>query len=189
MNRNLTMLDNFNTKLLLWINSHHNAFLDAVMFWASDRFIWIPLYALLLFLFAKVYHRKTWIVLLCVTILILFCDQTANLAKDYFQELRPCHEPSLANIVHIVNGYCGGTYGYISSHAANCSGLSLFCIMLLNKNFHWLKYVLLIYVCLLCYSRIYLAAHYPFDVARGILIGIIFGFFVSRFFRVAEVRF
>ncbi|MEO8149811.1 MAG: phosphatase PAP2 family protein [Bacteroidia bacterium] len=183
------MFHEINTELLLWINSHHNSFLDFVMYWASDRFIWIPLYAFLLALFAKVYQKKIWIVLICVTLLILFCDQTANLAKDYFKELRPCNEPALANIIHIVNGYCGGAYGYISSHAANSTGLSIFTLMLLNKNFQWLKFVMFTYVALLCYSRIYLGAHYPFDVARGILIGIIFGFFVARFFKVAESKF
>lgn len=183
------MLQEINTELLLWINSHHNSFLDAVMFWASDRFIWIPLYAFLLYLFTKTYHKKIWIILICITILITLCDQSANLAKDFFKELRPCHEPSLAGILHLVNNSCGGSYGYISSHAANSAGLSIFTFMLLNKNFQWLKFIMFAYVALLCYSRIYLAAHYPFDVARGILLGLVFGFYVARFFRVAETKF
>jgi undecaprenyl-diphosphatase len=183
------MLQEINTQLLLWINSHHNNFLDAVMYWASDRFIWIPLYAFLLYLFTKTYHQKIWIILICITILILLCDQTANLAKDFFKELRPCHEPSLANILHLVNDSCGGSFGYISSHAANCTGLSIFTLTLLNKNFHWLKFVMCTYVALLCYSRIYIAAHYPFDVGRGILIGIAFGFLMTRIYKVAEAKF
>lgn len=183
------MLNEINTKILLWINSHYNPVMDFIMFWASDRFIWIPFYVLLLVLFAKVYRQKIWMVLISVTLLILLCDQTANLAKDYFQLLRPCHEPTLVNVLHIVNGYCGGAYGYVSSHAANSAGLTVFTLMLLGKNFQWLKFIMITYTLLLCYSRIYLAAHYPLDIIRGVLTGIVFGFLVARFFKVAISRF
>lgn len=183
------MLQEINTQLLLWINGHHYASLDVIMYWASNRFIWIPLYTILLYLFAKSYQNKIWIVLICITILIVLCDQTANLAKDYFQQLRPCHEPSLANLLYLVNGECGGSFGYVSSHAANSTGLTFFVLMLLNKKHSWLKYVMFTYAALLCYSRIYLAAHYPLDVLRGIALGIIYGFIVIRFYKVAEAKF
>ncbi len=179
------MIDDINVQLLLWINGHYSPSLDVIMYGASDRFIWIPFYALLLALFAKLYGKNIWIILVSVTLLILFCDQTANLGKDFFKELRPCHEPSLQELIHIVNGYCGGSFGYISSHAANSAGLLVFSTMLLNKRFKWIKYALLVYVLLICYSRIYLGAHYPMDIFRGLSVGVIFGFFIARASNVA----
>lgn len=178
----------FNTQLLLWINGHNTALLDVVMYGASDRFIWIPFYALLLALFAKVYKKNIWIILVSVTLLILFCDQTANLGKEFFRELRPCHEPSLQALIHLVNGYCGGDFGFVSSHAANSTGLLVFSTILLNNRFIWLKYLMLAYVLLICYSRIYLGAHYPMDVFRGISVGVIFGFFIARACKVALTK-
>ena len=181
-------MSDLNSALLLWINGHNTPLLDAIMFGASNRFIWIPFYGLLLALFANVYKKNIWIILISVTLLILFCDQTANLGKEFFGELRPCHEPSLQALIHLVNGYCGGDFGYVSSHAANSTGLLIFSAMLLNKRFVWIKYALLIYVLLICYSRIYLGAHYPMDVLRGIFVGIIFGFFVAKASMVAIVK-
>lgn len=179
------MIDDLNVQLLLWINGHNSPLLDVIMYGASDRFIWIPFYALLLALFSKTYKKNIWIILISVTLLILFCDQTANLGKDFFKELRPCHEPTLEGLIHIVNGYCGGSFGYISSHAANSVGLMVFSTLLLNQRFKWIKYALLVYVLLICYSRIYLGAHYPMDVFRGISVGAIFGFFIARACKVA----
>ena len=49
----------------------------------------------------------------------------ATLAKEYLPKSRPTHfEPIMAD-VHTVNGYVGGPYGTVSSHAANCFGLAL----------------------------------------------------------------
>jgi undecaprenyl-diphosphatase len=183
------MFQSLDRDLLLWINSHHNTFLDAIMYWASDRFVWIPLYVFLLVLFIKSKHIKTWLVLICAALLILLCDQSANLFKEYFKQLRPCHEASLINLLHLVNGYCGGTFGYVSSHAANSTGLAVFVLMLHNNKLPWLRYIMVFYVLIICYSRIYLAAHYPSDIMRGIFIGIVFGFLTARSYKVAASKF
>ena len=42
-----------------------------------------------------------------------------HLFKNVFQRLRPCHNPQIADWVHIVNNKCGGQFGFVSSHAAN----------------------------------------------------------------------
>ena len=44
----LEALKSLDTSLFLAINGAHNAFFDFVMFWASNKLIWIPLYAFLI---------------------------------------------------------------------------------------------------------------------------------------------
>ena len=173
------MIQQIDTDLFLWINSHYNNFLDVVMWWASDRFIWIPLYIFLAIVFFKEFPQHWWKLFIAVGIMIVMTDQSANVFKEMYPRLRPCHDLNFQNTVHLVNGYCGGNFGFVSSHAANSVALTVFCFVMLGDKFRVLKYGLIIYALLICYSRIYLAAHFPFDVVRGILSGVIVAIIIS----------
>jgi undecaprenyl-diphosphatase len=176
----LETIHKIDTALLLLINGAHNTFLDVIMFRISDKLMWTPFYAWLLFILYKKYGGKILWILLAVVVLITSSDQLSVMAKNYFQELRPCHEPSLASVIHLVNNSCGGMYGYVSSHAANSMGLAVFVYLLLPGYNKIISYALAFYVLLTGYSRIYLAAHYPFDVLRGWLLGLLLGIIIGK---------
>ncbi len=165
--------------LLLLINGAHCDYADQLFYWVSNRFIWIPYYAVLLFFLANKYGKTTWKILPFVVLLILATDQGANLLKFSVQRFRPCHEPSLQGMLHLVNGYCGGDYGFVSSHASNSMGLMVFLLLLLPDAPKAVRFSLPVYVLLLAYSRIYLAAHYPGDVLGGWVIGISMGWLTA----------
>ena len=103
---------------------------------------------------------------------IFITDQTSvYLFKDVFFRLRPCHEPSLTGLVHLVNDQCGGKYGFVSSHAANSFGLAAYLSLLLGKKIKYFTWLLMLWALLLSYSRIYLGVHYPGDVIVGAIWG------------------
>jgi len=165
-------LKSIDTDLFLAINGAHSAFFDFIMFWASDRWIWIPLYIFFAWLLFKHYGKKSLFLILMAGLVIVVTDQTSvHLFKNVFHRLRPCQEPAMAGTVQLVNNHCGGQYGFISSHAANSFGLAAFLDLLLGKKIRYFTVSIVLWALLLCYSRVYLGVHYPGDVIVGGLWG------------------
>jgi undecaprenyl-diphosphatase len=167
--------------LFLAINGWHSPFFDQVMFFISGAHSWIPFYLLLLYMVFHSYGKKGWWVLLLVAITILFSDTgSVVLFKNTVQRLRPSHEPALAGMVHIINGYKGGQFGFVSSHASNNFALLVFLIIFLGKKYKWLPPVLFVWVFLIIYSRVYLGVHYPGDILCGAIYGALIGYGVAK---------
>lgn len=185
----LEFLNQIDTQLFLILNSLNSPFMDQVMFYISDRFTWIPLYVFLTFLIFKKYGLRGFWVLLFAILLITLSDQISDSMKDNLMRFRPCHEPALQGMVHIVRGHCGGLYGFVSSHAANSFALATFIIFFLNKNYRFILPVMLTFAILKAYSRVYLGVHYPGDIIFGALLGILIGWFVIFLWKKFSTRF
>jgi undecaprenyl-diphosphatase len=162
-------------ELLLYLNSFHSDWLDPVMMLFTKTLFWLPLYALLVYLMVKTYGKNSWIPLVGIAITILLADQiTSGFMKPFFARLRPSREPDLQGLVHLVDGYTGGMYGFASSHAANTLGTATF-FWLLFRNTRWWIIVLFPWAIIMTYTRIYLGVHYPGDILVGGIIGIASG--------------
>jgi undecaprenyl-diphosphatase len=170
------------SQLFLALNGWHNETWDGIMWWISGKTSWWPFYLLLL---AFLVWKKKWQflpMLLFIVMVITLADQTSvHLFKNIFQRLRPCHEPALEGLVHLVNNKCGGQFGFISSHAANTFGLATLLLLWIKKG--WFTCLMLTWALLVAYSRVYLGVHYPADVLVGGIWGAGCGWLVFLLFR------
>jgi len=158
------------TKLFLFLNGLNSESFDVIMWWVSGKTTWWPFYLLL---FGFMAWRKRWQLvpmILFIALVITLADQSSvHLFKNVFQRLRPCHEPSLEGLVHLVNNKCGGQYGFVSSHAANTFGLATLLYLWIGRR--WFSLLMILWAVMVGYSRIYLGVHYPGDVLFGSLLG------------------
>jgi undecaprenyl-diphosphatase len=163
-------LQNLDIKLFLYLNSQNSLFFDKIMWFISGRFEWIPLYLALIFWIFYRFRKKGWIILALTLLVFALSDAgSVHFFKNVFERLRPSRNPELEGMVHIVNGYRGGLYGFISAHAANTFGLAVFMSLVFRKK--WFVISILIWASVVSYSRIYLGVHYPSDVIVGAIWG------------------
>ena len=169
-------LNTIDTQVFLALNGLHAPYFDVFMKLFTGKWIWVPMYAAVLFAVVRNYRwRQTLVVLVCVALAITIADQVcATLIRPEVCRLRPSNpENPLSEMVHIVGGYRGGSYGFPSCHAANSFALASFLTLLFaNRK---LSLFIFAWAVLNSYSRVYLGVHYPGDLLVGAIIGTVAG--------------
>jgi membrane-associated phospholipid phosphatase len=87
-------------------------------------------------------------------------------------EPRPTKAITDGSFIHVVTGVeVHSISSFPSGHTGTAFCFYLLFCLLIKKN--WWLFAGLAYALLVGYSRVYLAQHFPFDVAGGILVAII----------------
>ena len=173
----LDRIKQIDTELLIFLNNLGNKSWDPLWVSITDKFTFLPVFILIIFfLFKKNGTKGLLVILLFISVLILFTDQFTNVVKDFTQRLRPCRLDELQGLLRDIDIRCG-KYGFFSAHAANSISVTIFIINCVDESVKkFLKPVLILWVMIFSYSRIYLGVHYPLDTIFGLSFGIFSGF-------------
>ena len=139
----------------------HNRVLDAVIPFFRNQWTWAPLYLFLLFFMLINYKRRG--MMWCVFFLLSFALSdyiSASVFKDIFHRIRPCNNPALNEIAHVIVP-CGGGYSFPSSHASNHFALAVFSAITLRPYVKWIWPAAITWAALVAYAQVYVGVHYP----------------------------
>jgi undecaprenyl-diphosphatase len=187
------------TELLLAINGWHAPWADRLMWIVSAKATWIPLYVLLIGLLVWRYGKPAmthvkWLqkVPACVVMIVVIAMAVgvadfiaSGILKELVARPRPTRVPELEGVLHLVNGYRSGQYGFVSSHAANTMACALLFSLIWRKKIT--TSLLMLWVAANCYSRMYLGVHYPLDILGGLMVGTLtalLGFALLRWWKI-----
>lgn len=165
----LTAID---TDLFLTLNGIHNTYWDYFMSAFSGKLIWIPMYVSIAYLlFKNLDWKEALLFAIAIGVAAGLSDMTcAKAIRPFAERLRPSNpDNEISILVHIVDGYRGGAFGFPSCHAANSFALAISTILIFRRPF--LSSCILLWAIANSYSRIYLGVHYPGDLLTGAIIG------------------
>lgn len=155
--------------LFLFLNNDFGIAADVFFtLWTNlgDGAIW----AVLLFVFLK-YSKKNIPLLIAAFII---CTVLVQVCKYIIvpNELRPVAAIQPTSLIHIVQFIePHETASFPSGHTSAAFCFFLIGCLLINKK--WIVPIGLLYAVLVGYSRVYVAQHFPFDVAAGMLVGVV----------------
>lgn len=195
--------------LFMVLNFDGGDWMDRLMLTVSGTAMWIPLYLLTIYLVAR-HHgwQRLLLFLLLVGVSMGLADLIAGIFKHsgplgdlwptFEPRLRPMFDPTLEGLnispdslrelrkhalladasVHAPIEAIQGRFGTVSAHASTTCALCYLSAAVLRK--WWFRVLIICCTVLICYSRIYLAKHFPMDIVWGALLGITLGWIATR---------
>ena len=167
--------------LFEWLNFDGPQWLDMAMTKISGIAIWLPLYLLIIYM---VWRRYSWRGLLAFAVAIGIAIGVADMVSGIFKHQgiladllpsfparpRPMH--TVEGLDFVTNGYyTGNKFGTVSGHSATIWAIALLSAIVLKRK--WFTALMMVVALLVCYSRIYLACHFPQDILLGAGVGVI----------------
>lgn len=168
----IEFLNDIDTQVFLFFNGANSPFFDGFMKTFTGRFVWVPMYAALVFMMWRACRwPKMLFYLFGVVLAVTITDQVcATFIRPAVERLRPSNlQNALSQMAYIVDGYRGGRYGFPSCHAANSFALAMFMSLLVHRR--GFAAFMLGWAVMNSYTRLYLGVHYPGDLLAGTIIG------------------
>ena len=194
----------FDHQLFLDLNFDGGPFMDRLMLTVSGTAMWLPLYALILWL---VWRHSGWRGVIVFTVLMIAALALADMVSGMFKSngvlggllpgfeprWRPMFTPSLEGLEIAPDSLralrMAGTPGDWTVHVpveavsgrygtVSAHAATIVALTVLSAaaiRRRWFTALMLFCTVLICYSRIYLGKHFPMDLVWGTLVGAALG--------------
>ena len=173
----------FDHDLFLALNFDGGKAMDSIMEIISGTTMWIPLYLfIIVWAFYKYGWRSAIAFAVCLVLALGLADMLCGifkhtgLLKDVWASFpvrhRPMFDSAVRDLAHVPS-YAHGPYGTVSAHAATVVALAWISALMIRRK--WYDWLIAVAVVIICYSRIYLACHFPMDILLGTIVGTITG--------------
>ena len=202
----------FDHQLFLDLNFDGGPCMDRLMLTVSGTAMWLPLYALILWL---VWRRSGWRGVIVFTVLMIAALALADMVSGMFKSngvlggllpgfeprWRPMFTPSLEGLEIAPDSLralrMAGTPGDWTVHVpveavsgrygtVSAHAATIVALTVLSAaaiRRRWFTALMLFCTVLICYSRIYLGKHFPMDLVWGTLVGAALGYAALRAYR------
>lgn len=182
------MIEDMNSVTWDWplfevLNFDGPEWLDSFMTAASGIKMWVPLYILIIYM---VWRRYSWRGVVALIVALGLAIAMADLAAGIFKHQGPLADlwpsfPARLRPMHTSEGldfaangyYTNYIYGTVSGHTATIVAIALLTSVVVRRA--WFSVLIWSVATLVCYSRIYLACHFPQDILLGAGVGIVSG--------------
>lgn len=203
----------FDHRLFMLLNFDGGEVMDSFMTAVSGIGMWIPMYLLMLWLVWRRFGWRGVLIFIAAGAVAMGLSDIVcgvfkhagplkNLWPSFPARWRPMYTPALEGLditpdsmmswrraaihdtgtaVHVVSTH--GRYGTVSSHAATIVSVAVLACCTVRKR--WYAWFMAACAMLICYSRIYLACHFPGDLALGAVTGAAVGYVAYRLFDLA----
>lgn len=181
-------------RLFEWFNFDGPQWLDSVMHAISGVAMWVPLYLLIIYM---VWRRYSWRGVLAFAVAIGVAIGVADVVSGIFKhqgifaDLLPSF-PARPRPMHTAEGlefftndyFTGNKFGTVSGHSATIVSIALLTSFIIKRR--WFTWLMVAVAVMVCYSRIYLACHFPQDILLGALVGVLSGLCGVGLFRLVR---
>ncbi len=207
----------FDHDLFLALNFDGGAAVDRAMLAVSGTLLWVPLYGAIFWIVGRRYGWRMllcFLVLLAAAMgaadivagVFKHSGPLGGLLPDFAPRWRPMFTPELEGLavtpdslrvlrsgalladpaVHVPVGAVGGRFGTVSAHASTVCALCVLAAATIRRR----GFTLFMVACtaLICYSRLYLAKHFPMDLVWGGMLGVLLGGLGAKLFFILDRR-